>query len=83
MNSANPDALELAPLPLPRSFESDMDRPVLFDAATSASRSASAFLTISPAPTWRTSVGRGQRSPKGAVKDLPVFQEAYEAGKNC
>ena len=20
---------------------------------------------------------------KGAVKDLPVFQEAYEAGKNC
>ena len=34
MNAANPDAIELAPLPMPRAFESDMDRPVPFDAAT-------------------------------------------------
>ena len=34
MNSANPNALELAPLPMPHAFRSDMDRPVPFDAAT-------------------------------------------------
>ena len=30
----NPDAVELAPLPAPVDFESDMDRPVPFDAGT-------------------------------------------------
>ena len=34
MNAANPDAVELAPLPAPADFESDMDRPVPFDAGT-------------------------------------------------
>ena len=33
-NAANPDALELAPLPMPVEFKSDMDRPVAFDAST-------------------------------------------------
>ena len=33
-NKANPDAVELAPLPLPIEFKSDMDAPVPFDAAT-------------------------------------------------
>ena len=33
-NAANPDAIELAPLPMPVEFRSDMDRPVPFDAAT-------------------------------------------------
>lgn len=33
-NRANPDACELAPLPMPVSFSSDMDRPVSFDAST-------------------------------------------------
>ena len=32
-NAANPDAIELAPLPLPVEFRSDMDRPVAFDAS--------------------------------------------------
>ena len=30
-NEANPDAIELAPLPLPVEFKSDMDKPVAFD----------------------------------------------------
>ena len=34
MNSANPTAIELMPLPTPRAFESDMDSPVPFDATT-------------------------------------------------
>ena len=34
MNVPNPDAVELAPLPAPADFESDMDRPVPFDAGT-------------------------------------------------
>ena len=33
-NAANPDALELAPLPMPVEFKSDMDSPVAFDAST-------------------------------------------------
>ena len=33
-NEANPDAVELAPLPLPVEFKSDMDKPVPFDAST-------------------------------------------------
>ncbi len=33
-NEANPDAIELAPLPMPVEFKSDMDKPVAFDAAT-------------------------------------------------
>ena len=33
-NEANPDAIELAPLPLPVEFKSDMDKPVAFDAST-------------------------------------------------
>ena len=33
-NEANPDALELAPLPMPVEFKSDMDKPVPFDAST-------------------------------------------------
>ena len=33
-NEANPDAVELAPLPTPAEFKSDMDRPVPFDAST-------------------------------------------------
>ena len=32
-NEANPDALELAPLPMPVEFASDIDRPVAFDAS--------------------------------------------------
>ena len=32
-NEANPDAIELAPLPLPVEFKSDMDKPVAFDAS--------------------------------------------------
>ena len=31
-NKANPDAVELAPLPVPMEFTSDMDVPVAFDA---------------------------------------------------
>ena len=33
-NAVNPDAVELAPIPLPIEFTSDMDRPVPFDART-------------------------------------------------
>lgn len=33
-NAANPNAIELAPIPLPAAFTADMDRPVAFDAAT-------------------------------------------------
>ena len=33
-NAVNPDAIELAPIPLPVEFASDMDRPVAFDAKT-------------------------------------------------
>ena len=33
-NEANPDAIELAPLPMPVEFKSDMDKPVAFDAST-------------------------------------------------
>ena len=34
-NKANPDAIELAPLPLPIEFKSDIDNPVAFDSNTS------------------------------------------------
>ena len=33
-NAANPDAVELVPLPMPVEFTSDMDKPVAFDATT-------------------------------------------------
>ena len=33
-NEANPDAIELAPMPMPVEFKSDMDNPVPFDAGT-------------------------------------------------
>ena len=33
-NEANPDAVELAPLPMPVEFKSDMDIPVAFDSTT-------------------------------------------------
>ena len=33
-NAVNPDAVELAPIPLPAEFSSDMDSPVAFDART-------------------------------------------------
>ena len=33
-NGANPDAIELAPLPMPVEFKGDMDSPVAFDAST-------------------------------------------------
>ena len=33
-NEANPDAIELAPLPMPVEFKSDMDIPVAFDSTT-------------------------------------------------
>ena len=33
-NKANPDAIELAPLPMPVEFKSDMDSPVAFDSTT-------------------------------------------------
>ena len=33
-NAANPDAIELAPLPMPVEFKSDMDKPVAFVATT-------------------------------------------------
>ena len=33
-NAVNPDAVELAPIPLPIEFTSDMDKPVAFDAQT-------------------------------------------------
>ena len=33
-NKANPDAIELAPLPMPVQFKADIDKPVDFDAST-------------------------------------------------
>lgn len=36
-NVANPDAVELAPLPVPVEFSRDMDAPVAFDASASVS----------------------------------------------
>ena len=36
-NKANPDAIELAPIPQPVEFKSDMDKPVPFDATTTVS----------------------------------------------
>ena len=33
-NKANPDAVELVPIPKPVEFRSDMDKPVAFDATT-------------------------------------------------
>lgn len=33
-NELNPDAIELAPLPLPIEFASDMDSPTSFDSST-------------------------------------------------
>ncbi len=35
MAKVNPDAVELAPIPMPTAFESDMDSPVAFDATVS------------------------------------------------
>ena len=32
-NKANPDAIELAPIPVPREFKSDIDNPVAFDSS--------------------------------------------------
>ena len=33
-NKANPDAIELAPLPVPVQFKADIDKPIAFDAST-------------------------------------------------
>ena len=73
-NEANPDAIELAPLPLPVEFESDMDKPVAFD--------ASATVTVecpeTNAVAWLArhfSEWYGQQAPKveaGATGLLPT-----------
>ncbi len=80
-NKANPDAIELAPLPMPVEFKSDMDAPVAFDATTSvmlACPDAAAVEWLSRHfADWY-----GDQAPK--VKDggreataLPAAEEAY------
>ena len=82
-NEANPDAIELAPLPMPVKFTSEMDRPVAFDAATTVvvdcpDAAAVGWLTNHFAEWY------GDQSPKvkagdaaAANADLPPGDEAY------
>ncbi len=80
-NKANPDAIELAPLPMPVEFKRDMDKPVAFDASTTVvvdcpDESAVGWLSSHFAEWY------GDQAPKvvggaAGVRALPAADEAY------
>ena len=79
-NAANPDAIELAPLPMPVEFKSDMDRPVAFDASTTVvvecpDESAVGWLASHFAEWYGKAAPKVQLSTLNA--QLPTSPEAY------
>ena len=68
-NEANPDAIELAPLPMPVEFKSDMDKPVAFDAFTTVTLECpdeeAALWLASHFKDWY-----GDKSPKVQLQNL-------------
>ena len=72
-NEANPDAIELAPLPVPAEFRIDMDRPVSFDASTTVALEC----PDDKGTEWLAVHFRewyGAQSPKVVASNLSTFQ---------
>ena len=72
-NEANPDAIELAPLPAPAEFRIDMDRPVAFDASTTVALEC----PDDKGTEWLAVHFRewyGAQSPKVVASNLSTFQ---------
>ena len=87
-NVANPDAVELMPLPMPAEFSCDMDAPVAFDASASvmvacSDAEAVAWLERHFAEWYGDQAPKvaagGRASPQTAWEDVhpPVGDEAY------
>jgi len=88
-NTANPDAVELAPLPMPVEFKSDMDAPVAFDASTTvalACPDADAVSWLSrhfaewygkEAPKVAAGGSRSSATAADAQERVPPGDEAY------
>ena len=85
-NAANPDAIELVPLPQPVEFRSDMDNPVAFDASTTVvvdcPDAAAADWLSSHFAQWygkaspRVVAGRSGLSPKAGDEAYAVVADA-------
>ena len=77
-NKANPDAIELAPLPMPVEFKSDMDSPVAFDASTTVTvecpDSAAVGWLASRLKEWY-----GDYAPKVVAGHLPALSSKLSA----
>ena len=72
-NEANPDAIELAPLPMPVEFKSDMDSPVAFDASTTVALDC----PDAKGAEWLAAHFRewyGKDAPKVVAANLSTFQ---------
>ena len=79
-NSANPDAIELAPLPMPVEFVSNMDSPVAFDADTKVSldcpdASAANWLAVHLIEWYGNDAPKVERKPYGE----PLLRDGDEA----
>ena len=64
-NEANPDAVELAPLPVPVEFTSNMDAPVAFDATATVTREQFAARHHALPFFWGTVIKHGIRIGAG------------------
>ena len=85
-NEANPDAIELAPLPMPVEFKSDMDKPVSFDAATTVTvdcpdAAAANWLSAHFAEWYGKDAPKVVRGSAGLV--LKDGEEAYTASSDA
>ena len=90
MSEMNPDAIDLAPLPMPREFACDMDAPVPFDAATAVSVDCPDAEAV---PWLRAHFAQwfGAHAPKVGAANLSTFEpfnfstsaEAYAASADA
>lgn len=82
-NEANPDAIELAPLPMPVEFKSNMDAPVAFDSAATVvvecpDFSAAEWLAHHFAEWYGAQAPNVKaKGPDSAIASLPEGDEAY------
>ena len=87
-NVANPDALELAPLPMPVEFKSDMDSPVGFDAAATVAldcpdKAAVGWLAAHFAEWYGKAAPKVVAGSGGQKLALPDGNEAYAAAADA
>ena len=87
-NMANPDAIELAPLPMPVEFKSDMDSPVGFDAAATVSldcpdKAAVGWLTAHFEEWYGKAAPKVVSGSGGRKLALPDGDEAYAAAADA